>query len=287
MKKLTVFTAVSVLVGSCSSYKRPESIDEKMGRYQSKQKEVSLVPQYKTFKYRYSGRGVASQNISVETPLKEYTNKRVYFLTLLSQYNRLKAHSTQQPGEINHCPHFHTAIIDNSFYLKTGKKASLESLVKKMNVRAELDLAYHPEMLLPVTIDSYTPTVWDQYQKQVPVEQSLKTAFNIHLNKMHGELKSLCDYGQSDNYYIFENLASHIKKHQRVAKNDSGMKALMKTTIFSNMALIKSIEKWDRKGRTPASAKQFTLFEEEMLNRLGAGWVKGYFQKLSRGNTKP
>jgi hypothetical protein len=55
------------------------------------------------------------------------------------------------------------------------------------------------------------------------------------------------------------------------------MNILLKTTLFSNRAIITSINKPSTTGRTIASEKSKIPFTDEVVARFNAQWANDYF----------
>ncbi len=278
--QVLILAGAATLLASCSSYHRMESVDDKMSRYHSKRETANPVPQVATVDTKFSAsRGPAAYDMKPKT---NYTNKQIYFMTLYSQYEELGKYSAAMTPQIKSCPGNHTAWLN---YKNKFKKPNTS---KKLTVMFDKDsgnwnedyLALYPELSLPVSIDAPTPTVADMIKggEHVNPKNVLSHALDIHLAKTYKELKQLCEYGMSDNYYAFENLISDVKKDKRFTASTENMKLLLKTTLFTNMSLIKSFE-GKKKGRSIASHKEDTLSEEVMI-RLKAPWAKDYFKKM-------
>lgn len=242
--QVLMLAGAATLLASCSSYHRMESVDDKMTRYHSKREVANPVPKIAAADTTFTAsRGPASYDLKPKT---SYTNKQLYFMTLYSQYEELGKYSTAMTPQIKSCPGNHAAWLN---YKNKFQKASP---VKKLTVMFDKDpskwdkdyTALYPELALPVSIDTATPTVADMIKggEKVDPKNVLGHALDIHLTKTYKELKQLCEYGMSDNYYAFENLISDVSKDKRFTASTDNMKLLLKTTLFTNMSLIKSFE---------------------------------------------
>lgn len=287
------FTLMGLI--SCSGYqfKKSETIDQKMSRYESRDYNNTAIPQIGVFEHQFSSRGIASQPFD-PTPLEGHSNKRVYFLTLLSQYNTMKSFSKADAPEIGICPNFHTPLINNSFHLKVSKRQNFERTSfdsKSINpdkINNPEYAAMYPELFLPLSHVGSHPSVIDSMTKdgknKNESRELIDQAYAIHLEKTYQELINLCQHGQSSNYYIFENLVTYVKSHPKFKRSSESIKALFKTTIFSNMALIQSMEIGNtikQKGRSIASTQNnYSIFEKEVFNRLDVNWARDYFLEL-------
>ncbi|MCK5883492.1 MAG: hypothetical protein KAG61_07370 [Bacteriovoracaceae bacterium] len=278
--QILLLLGTTTLFTSCANYHRMESVDDKMSRYHSKRDSTNSVPKVAASKTKFSARrGPASYNMKPKT---NYTNKQLYFMALYSQYDELGMFSKAKAPGIKSCPGNHTAWLNykNKFKGKLPSKKLSVMFDKNHSTWGKDYSALYPELSLPVSIDAPTPTVADMIKgsRGTNPEKILGHALDIHLSKTYMELKQLCNYGISDNYYAFENLISEVKREKRFTASTANMQLLLKTTLFTNMSLIKSFE-GKKRGRSIASHKDDILTQEVML-RLKAPWAKEYFKKM-------
>lgn len=293
-KSLISLGAISLAVASCSSgysYKKPETFEEKISRYQSRNLNTNLVPEVhvdEKFSYKSKRtRGPASVSSSQkDNGLNQYNNKRLYFLTLYSQYQSMKplASSEAVGMELNHCPSFHTSFLTfNENNPSSSRNKSYKMPFSDMSKLKSTDyMSKYPEFYLPVSKASVRPRVIDVAVKDnlsaTQVKSLMTNAINTHLAKTYSELTELCETGSSSNYYVYENLLTHIKTRKKISADKVGMKTLFKTTLFSNMALSNSLKKNQRvKSRGIASFAQKQSFDEEVIKRLEVPWVESYW----------
>jgi hypothetical protein len=302
MKKSKAILTLSTLalLSSCAG---PESYDQKMSRYTPKTLSKNQVPQIKSDGFAFTppkgSRGPASAETKAThvDPTMEinYTNKKLYFLTLMGQYEGLKKYSAQfDAPDVKICPNFHTSLLQHKekrpegFVAKSrlfdGKKFAYEVA----NLKDELIVANHPELALPLSQDEVTPRVIDIMRSEKDITEAkmnelVHRALDIHLSKTYTEIRELCEYGVSDNYYIYENMITHIKNSDFIA-DGANMNTLLKTTVFSNIALVNSLEKSaSRPSRSIASVKEkdsSTTYANEMMARLNVEWAKEYFDHI-------
>ncbi len=312
MKKKTLTTSViaslattALLATSCAG---PESYQQKMARYTPKVEGKNIVPEIKAYDFKFaqtstkkSARGPASVEPAVTAEKKEElennpTNKKLYFLTLYTQYESLKKYSTEFAGpSVSICPNFHTSLLRHREKMPvadstnvSGKKFSYDSA----KFSDESYVASNPELLLPLSKEETTPRVIDIIRgskttvSDFAVNEMVHKALDIHLSKTYNEIRELCEYGVSDNYYIYENLITHIKNN-KFDPDSSNMNTLLKTTVFSNLALVTSLEK-QTKGRTQGRAiasvdgdKQRGPYVGEIMTRLNVTWAGQYFDFIS------
>ncbi len=297
LKSLSTIAGLSCLFTSCASMYRPsESIADKINRYESRHDNVNPVPGYAALSGEFaknSGRGPASAQSSskVDYGLGNYSNKRLYFLTLLDQYQSLKNLGSEQVApEINICPSFHTSMTNHKEKVKS--KYGYKSNYKKYKVSASVVnmindpqvLALYPEMSLPVTNQNVRPRVIDIVRNKKlgtsEIEEVVSKAINVHLSKTYKELSELCETGASNNYYIYENLLTHVRTKGSLDKDTQGVDILLRTTLFSNRVLMTSLKSKKTKGRGIASTKKETVYKKELSQRMGTQWTYKYFERI-------
>lgn len=290
MKKNIIVTTLTLaaLATSCAG----PATNKRDATYSPVVKGKNLVPQIKISDFEFTrskGRFPAS------SPSKETTdisNKKLYFMTLLGQYESLKSHSFDYNApEVKICPHFHMSLLEYN-----GKSAAPQ--IARAAIKPELYsydksklsdptyLSKNPELLLPLTKDDIEPRVVDIIKGSTSsekIDETVKRAIDIHLAKTYTELRSLCEYGVSDNYYIYENLITHVNNTQFGAQVEN-MNTLLKTTIFSNHALMTSLAKNKTKsiGRAIASTdkKSNEQYSNEVFARLNVNWAHEYFNSI-------
>ena len=301
---LASFSA-ALLLSSCAG---PESYQQKMARYEPKSISKNQVPVINSANFKFkpqeniaavkSSRTPASKeettNLGTDAKEGNPTNKKLYFLTLLSEYDSLKNFSVEFTGPpVSICPSFHTSLLRHNDKYENNFKAS--PINKKFTYDAtkyndEMYLASRPELLLPVSKEEVMPKVIDVIKNSsgtmndVAINELVHKALDIHLAKTYTEIRELCEYGFSDNYYIYENLITHIKNNKFEA-NNTNMNTLLKTTLFSNIALMTSLEKENTRtqGRSIASVNQDqrkSPYATEVITRLNVSWANQYFDYI-------
>ena len=297
--KLQVTSLLLLLSAGCaSSYRAPESVEQKIARYEPQGTKTNLVPELPTAKASKAAKaGRAPASVSMEAPEEtssdlQHSNKRLYFLTLFSQYKELDA----KGRELNICPHFHSQLVDHSESYRnqmTSVKAIPQysaQLIENI-LKDETLLSQYPEFALPMTETNLRPRVIDVLAK-APVEKreelskmELERALMIHSNKTYAELAELCEYGSSDNYYIFENMVAHMNRHKNSPQPEQ-LRILLKSSLMFNHALVQSLKGQQTKApsRAPASAETTTgiPYTSEALKRLNAAWSQEYFKTMGK-----
>lgn len=287
----------------------PESYQQKMARYTPKAIGKNQVPDIKTAEFNFKpmistngkkSRSPASapENPSVNEEGKETnpTNKKLYFLNLYSEYEAMKNYSMEFVGPtVTICPNFHTSLLrhneKSSLTTTSMGPKSKKFTYDPMRYSDESYIASRPELMLPLSKEEVTPRVIDVIRSKGPsigdfaVNELVHKALDIHLAKTYSEITELCEYGVSDNYYIYENLITHIKNNKFEA-DTKNMNTLLKTTIFSNIALMTSLEA--NSGATspsraiasvPSNAKK-SVYATEVMSRLNVNWANQYFDYI-------
>ena len=307
--RLLATLSSALLISSCAG---PESYQQKMARYEPKSIGKNQVPEIKTSNFQFKSspklnntrveRSPASnlenKNTDVEGKESNPTNKKLYFLTLYNEYQSLKNYSPEFSGPtLSICPNFHTGLLK---YNEKAENVSPKSPINKKftydsnKYNDELYVASKPELLLPVSKEEITPRVIDIIKSssgsinEVAINDLVHKAIEIHLSKTYSEISELCEYGVSDNYYIYENLITHIKNNKFEA-NNKNMNILLKTTLFSNMALMNSIGplSYTKSGRSIASVTSFESkpsYENEVITRLNVTWANQYFNFIKQSH---
>ena len=212
--------------------------------------------------------------------LEAYNNKNLYFLTLYSQYDSFKKLSGVQSNDVMICPSFHSLLLTNKKMIEQ-MSAPYRNLSLQLNT-PKGDPALYPEYSLK--LDNSSPPLWDllKENKAQAKNELLSRAIDQHVKNLSSELQELCEFGQSDNYFIFENLISHLKENEDFSTSDAATDALFKTTVFSNMAILKGLAMQARnRSRGIASHQDNTNgFEKEIMYRLDASWMNQYFAEI-------
>jgi hypothetical protein len=281
-QKLVLGVSFLFFLSSCGHYSAPESFEAKMARYQIRHNHTGVIPQIEPINFK-STKSRAPASVEAEqfeaTEEVNFSNKKLYFVALYRQYNQMTSYSSTPAREIKQCPSFHSAMVDHATIPSGQTKWSVSYQNNKLN--DENYARYFPELYLPVGQDSAIPRVIDLARKDHSKLQALtQQAVDRHVDKTYAELAELCEYGTSDNYYAFENLHTEIKRRNVTSADSEGMKILLKTTLFSNKALLQSLSRNTKASRAPASIVPITDYDSEVMKRLGVPWAKQYFNVL-------
>jgi len=287
LRNTCIMTSLFFVMGSCSSYQRPESIQSKMSRFKSQNTYNNVVPRLEVASSAISGRTPASaathRESSQKTSYEGHSNKRLYFIQLLDQYNQLNRFSSHSTGpELNHCPQFHTAIVEYAQKRKPITKRTLKADYAIEKIDNTSYLAAHPELSLPASNHKNSPTLANIIltNRKTPPAKFLSKTIALHSNRTYKELQELCEYGNSSNYYIFENMVTHIKR-RGISSSNKSIQMLYKTTVYSNMAIIRSlINSSKSSGRTIASFQGSENFTAELLKRTNSQWFSNYLNSI-------
>ncbi|PIP89228.1 MAG: hypothetical protein COW01_06805 [Bdellovibrionales bacterium CG12_big_fil_rev_8_21_14_0_65_38_15] len=279
-QKNLLISLCALSVVACGHYSPPETFESKMARYQVRNTGNSGVPEIEPIQFKTTRmRAPASVEPKTEKEDINFSNRKLYFITLYKQYHELSSFSQTPVREIKQCPSFHSALVDHSEVEKPRVDWKVQYNTNK--IQDENYVKYYPELYLSMDDNAPTPRVVDLIRNDTSKTQSLvQSAIEKHVDKTHAELAELCEYGTSDNYYAFENLNTEIRKKDVAPASTTGMKILLKTTLFSNKALIESLKQSSTPSRSPASAIKKVDFEALVMNRLGVPWAKGYYQSL-------
>jgi hypothetical protein len=285
----------SLLLSSCST---PEGLQEKMGRYSPRATSKNNVPQITALAAnihfsKNSSRAPASFDaISDKHTDENMTNKKSYFLSLIDQYEHMKQFSEKFQGpKISICPNFHTGLVTH--YEKNPvdqmSKIPLKFHYESDSLKEDQYVDLHPELFLPVTKETTTPRVIDILRNKTvsnenEVNDLVQKAVDIHLAKTYFELSELCEFGASDNYYIYENMITHIQT-TNFNPGVENLNTLLKSTVFSNLAIINSLEKQKtKKGRSIASTgdsfESHDDYTKGIIKKLNLSWTLEYFNRL-------
>ena len=262
---------------------RPESVDQAMARITPKDREANLVPDLEVKKNFSTGRAISSVSKTEQKPkadLSDQSNKRLYFLSLLFQYNEIKKFSKNPAPKIEVCPNFHTYLVDNK---ELVDKSTLDQLLKISYDTKNIErFENFPEFYLPLTKESVTPKVIDVFREnhESTLDDLVARAIDIHINKTYGELTDLCETGSSDNFFAYENLLVFNNTKGGLKASAENVRILLKTTLFANGALLASFKSL-RNRRELANVTSNQYFDE-IIDRMGVYWVKEYYRGITK-----
>ena len=261
---LTIITLLFFIYSCSNNMRKPESFSDKMQRYHANQYSDNKVPQLEFPKHTFQKQSRKPASIKPQKKKNlNISNKRLYFLTLHSQYTSLNELSGSIAPQVTICPNFHSSLtqVKKAQWKNQSKKAIDLSKVNYKNKKG-----YIPELDLPITRNSKKPTVKDVIEKEG--SEIVSKAIQLHLTKTYSELQELCEFGNSDNYYTFENLYTLIQMG-KVSGDQEKLSALLKTTLFTNEIIIESLKKHQlKRNRAPASKSHDNALIKEMFLRF-------------------
>jgi hypothetical protein len=282
---ITLKILSTALLVSCSGFHSPESIESKMARFESGGIDQNIVPDLVIDKSHFRGSRfpASAGSMTSKTPYGKLSNKKLYFLQLLDQYYKLGQYTSK--SEINKvvsCPQFHTQMVNYHEANHTAHKKSIRVEYQKEKLTNAAYLASHPELSLPTKHDGKFPTLAQVIGDKNHHEQ-LIDVITLHAKKTKQELVELCESGTSNNYYIFENMLTHIKRKGN-AQSTKNAQTLLKTTVYANKAILASISKYTKTAsRSIASVGGSTnQIEIEVQNRMNSKWFDQYIDSTLR-----
>jgi hypothetical protein len=289
MKSSSVSWCVAslVLLTACSGYqyRAPESIADKMDRYKANNPNPNPSLELKSRQdllQKGASRGLASKELPETYGLK-HSDKRLYFMSLLSQYELMRTMVKNETPNLTICPHFHSSVVE--YKEEHGEYKTLHKAETK--AKAGGDEALYPELQLKVSNQGLT--LKEELANQEK-EEVLEKALSNHAKNTFNELRELCEYGVSDNFYAFENLMTHIK-NSGFAKNSESANVLFKTPIYANDLIMNSLSfKSSEPTRGPASANLNSTendYLRELSARMNAHWYYDYVANLKKERQAP
>ena len=286
MGKLIYLLILTHTFSCASGYKRPESFVEKMRRYRAKISSNSvpmLTVNTRQFgEKKYTSRQPASRphpelkkTSSLNFSDKDgehihFTNKRLYFLSLLNQYLNFQQFLLKKKSPtINSCPGLHSTFLEH----KKNRPPISQAIPTGIQPKGVL-------LSLPLSHNSRSETL-----KDIKADQYfLQKALSIHTEKIYSELVELCQYGSSDNYYAYENLMTHIKRHpQKFSPTPQNLQILLKTTIFANKVILSTLKEQLTPdiSRGPASLQSSgNPWLKKTMKKNNLNWFERYIHSV-------
>lgn len=299
-RNLAILLTTTLILTSCAGHQfnKPESIEAKMSRFENKSANTNEVPKLGIYSEGIekvtvkSSRGRAPASVEAQTvggeDKVEASNKKLYFMSLFSQYERLRKFAPAgSTNSVNVCPSFHSGLVEFRSQAKKSEGLQNSSIGFNYNLAKLTDTTYlsqYPELGLPLSDDVHGPSVASIISSRpsdvaaTEGNRLMSQAIHQHASRMYREISELCETGTSTNYYNFENLLTHARTHRDLEPSEYGLQILMKTTIVSNMVLIESIQGHSKsRGRAPASVD---LYTDEALERLGTPWAYEFIKSM-------
>ena len=277
--KSVLFISFFAFLTACSmtESKNHSSEDRNETNYE-KFASTNLPPNLASYKAPTAGpsRGPASSVITLADPkLSKVSNKHLYVLTLLSQYQLFNGYLGNVKPTINSCSNFHSTLMEYKNLRKPLKVPvkPWQASALFSSVESRKDQVF-PEYFMSLKTNANRPTVGDYFSDAGPEKRKelLNTAFNVHVEKTYMEIMDLCESGISANYYIYENFITHMKSNPGFKKTDKAFQSILKVAVFSNILLRKSIQGIKQSFQATAY-KSYSPFELEVMNRFSAHWT--------------
>ena len=268
-----------ILMG-CTSYRKLESVERKMARFEPKRSKNIHVPTVGVIEAKRRSRAPASSPKAEESQESlKYSSKKLYFLALYRQYGEFARYiGSRSLPDIAVCPAFHSSLLDYRSADRRGGR-----LVYRPDFdRAKLaDAGYrslYPELSL-VLGDGRS--VADRIAAGAVGDGAslVEEAVFVHAGNIYGELDQLCEHGNSEHYYIYQNIASQ--------KQDWTPEVLFKTLPFANMLILKSLGASSRphSGRVPASVgSDPDVYSQALMARFGAIGMEDYLRMVTKSH---
>jgi len=284
MNNIYKYTLILATLSSCSTYKAPMSLNEKMNYYQPKSDSIVNVyniPIDEKLIVHSSRFPASTAHLTKKKPLKN-----IYFTALYSQYSRLSHVSGIKSPKINSCPNYHNEYLKLKKDTKnTNQYFSWDRFEKDLEKQVEQKITYSPSLYLPLTHNSTMPRVLDYIKSKKPL--NISKSYKIHLTKIYRELSELCEVGSSTNSYNFQNIyATFVSDKSYFKSNKENLRRFINVPIFTNETLIKSFEKYQHKNsRFPASLTTKTDSSASMkyiYQKLNLTWLSNYIEKKYR-----
>lgn len=238
----------------------------------------SGMPNFYLIDYQFNqGRAPASIEED-ESKLAELSNRKIYFLTLYSQHIWFKSILKVKSDDVKTCPQFHHELqVENGTLKNLENQSKRQSLVQMSSSSvSEESLPYFPELSL--VVESKNSEIYFLLGQNKTEDEWVREALQDHYEKNLKEVQTLCEYGRSDNYYIYENTMAHYRARPEEVNSETALKAFLKIPVVANLYLIHSLTG----SRVVAESYEATIklvfntYETEVLARLRVNWMQNY-----------
>ena len=261
MKRILLSTCILGLV-SCGTYQ----ISDIKGVERVKITQAKYVkPQFYIKKYKptKNSRKIASVDG------RKFSNKRAYFLSLWKQYQEFEV-ITAEKAPINSCPQFHDDLITHGKDLKSSGVISKNLDFKDVILNSQNIYSY-PVLSLPYK-DTDTYQYLSMKNKWGESKEIVSSALKNHKKTMKKEIETMCEYGESQDYYIYENMISYYKNNDKFIYSYDSLPAVLKIPVISNIFLLQSLN---------AGIDEVSVFENNLLSKMNIPWFKNYLDVVS------
>ncbi len=259
MKKILYGCSI-LLASSCANFGL-ETVDG-VERVKISQKKY-VKPQFYIKKYKptKAKRSIASVGEDINL-----SNKKVYFLSLWKQYKQFNT-ITGVSEPIKFCPQFHDDLLTFKDQLKVKRKSQFNIDFKDVVLNSSTISSY-PVLALP-----YKGTDLYSYLKVKNWNDSKEhaiAAVDQHRKKLKSEINTMCDYGNSNDYYIFENMISYYRSNEGFIYSYKALPSALKVAPVSNIFLLNSMNQ-----------ASLSVFESNLLSKMNIPWFKNYLYEVS------
>lgn len=217
---------------------------------------------------------------STNYKMEEMPNKRAYFVALLNQYYGLSQFFSDKK-ELNSCPNFHNVWLNLK---KPQEYITYKPRFTLSDLKSDATYSKNPILLLPV--DSTAKTSYDLYKDgfiktEADLYKNLNLALLYKVSQIHLEVTELCEYGSSDDYFIYENFITYSKD-----KNDDKMEKrlglALRNNILINQALISSMDIPKKTANRTIASESIKKDDDlkTILSKFNMPWAETYFMGL-------
>ncbi len=267
----------------------------KMERVENKEALTSGMPNYylPEMKDQLVNSGLQRRNVqvirsiaSVEDKSLEMNSRELYFYNLYAQYRFFKTTLKIEQDVLKVCPQFHHSMMTQQNLLNRPilpvdlTLKNVDELKQNPNM-----IVLFPEMALPLDHDDHNTIVFDKIMQGEEYAPAVQQGLMVQYDKTVSELKTICDRGVSDNFYVFTNFINFIKTNSEFIDRPDSLKALLKIPIFSNHYLISFLNyntEIDHKNYT----RVFSDIGDSVFETVKMGWVPKMVENLGNKRKK-
>ena len=255
-------TCAMLITFSCATYKVEDVKGAKRLKIvQAKYKK----PQFYIKKYKPSK--VKRSLASFEGEIR-ISNKKAYFLSLWRQYKILQK-MTDSHDSISSCPQFHNDILGFKKELKVSSKSKVDLGLSDKFINSS-NIHSYPVLSLPYK-DTDLYSYLNQTNSWSRADDIAIDAISEYRINLKEEVNTLCEFGNSNEYYIYENLISYYRNNEEFIYSTAALPSVLKVGPVSNLLLINSI----------LTDTSISPFESKLLKKMNVSWFKNYLYEVS------
>lgn len=202
---------------------------------------------------------------SFNSELAKEPNRNIYFFALYNQFKDFKILAADSSLVLGSCPQFHHQILDDAYVTQARKSFGLKR--QKAAFNPGLAKIYYPELNLKTnTVDVLAES------DKASFSRNFKKAMKSHAKTLLNELAEMCNYGNSDQFYVFENFIRHLRANPNYYYQAGSIDSMANIPVVANIILTHSL------------ADQFKLnkYDQAVLQRLKGSWVYHYVENLKK-----